>query len=363
MEKAVESHLEKGKNFTFDSMLEKIRKESKTKSELGTNFEKLMKDFFTTDKFFKNRFNKVWRWMEWPERESADIGIDLIAEEKDGRLCAIQCKCYADDGSLDMKNVSTFLALADGLKIDNKILVYTGKDITNHATTVITKHRCMIMKQEHLRLSSVDWSNFPKLRVKPSKKLYDFQKKARDDVVAGFKKNDRGKLIMACGTGKTLVSLHLAEQQVGYGGIILYVVPSISLILQTMREWSDNSNIKHYYVAVCSDKTTAGGGEEGSITELESPVSTDAKTLKPYIDGRPKEAMTVIFSTYHSIEVVKKAMKNESFDIIFCDEAHRTTGIENKSFFTFVHEDKNIRSRKRLYMTATPPHLQRSHQG
>ena len=118
-----------------------------------------------------------------------------------------------------------------------------------------------------------------------------------------------------------------------------------------MREWSDNANMKHYYVAVCSDKST---GEEGSITELESPVSTDVQTLKPYIKNRPKDAMTVIFSTYHSIEVVQKAMKGESFDIIFCDEAHRTTGIENKSFWTFVHENKNIDSKKRLYMTATP---------
>ena len=172
-----------------------------------------------------------------------------------------------------------------------------------------------------------------------------------NDVLTGFKNHDRGKMIMACGTGKTLTSLHIAEKQVGKGGIVLYVVPSISLILQSMREWSDNANIRHNYMAVCSDKST---GEDGSITELESPVSTYYKTLKPYIENKPKDAMTVIFSTYHSIDVVRKAMNNIGFDIIFCDEAHRTTGVEDKSFFTVIHDNKNIQGKKRLYMTATP---------
>ncbi len=336
----------------FDSVLKKIRDEAKNKYELGTRFENLIKDYFQTDKFYKNRFAKVWKWSEWPEREGQDIGIDLIAEEKDGSLCAIQCKCYADDGTLDEKHVTNFLAYADGLKIKNKILAYTGDNITTHATTILKKHHCNIISQEHLRSSSVDWSEFPKLRVKNPYTLFPYQKLALNDVIAGFEAQDRGKMIMACGTGKTLVSLHVAEKEAGVGGFVLFLVPSISLILQSMREWSDNANIKHYYVAVCSDKSA--GGEQGSMTELESPVSTDAETLKPYIKNRPKDAMTVIFSTYHSIEVVQKAMKGESFDIIFCDEAHRTTGIEDKSFYTFVHDNKNIHSKKRLYMTATP---------
>lgn len=341
----------KQSNKDFDSVLKKIRTESKNKSELGTRFENLIKDYLETDKFYKNRFAKVWKWMEWPDREGQDIGIDLVAEEKDGSFCAIQCKCYADDGTLDEKHVTNFLAYADAIKIKNKILAYTGDNITTHANTILTKHRCQIISQEHLRSSSVDWSEFPKLRVKNPYTLFDYQQFALNDVLTGFEKNDRGKMIMACGTGKTLVSLHVAEKIAGKGGFVLYLVPSISLILQSMREWSDNANIKHYYVAVCSDKST---GEEGSITELESPVSTDAETLKPYIKNRPKDAMTVIFSTYHSIEVVQKAMKGESFDIVFCDEAHRTTGVEDQSFFTFVHDNKNIHSKKRLYMTATP---------
>ena len=109
----------------FDSVLKKIRDESKgITTELGTRFENLTKDFFETDKLYKKRFVKVWKWMEWPERETSDIGIDLVAEEVDGSFCAIQCKCYADDGSIDMKHVSTFLSLASASKkFKNKIFL------------------------------------------------------------------------------------------------------------------------------------------------------------------------------------------------------------------------------------------------
>lgn len=329
-----------------------IRAKSTNKPDLGTKFEQVTKDFLKTDRLYRNRFSKVWLWHEWPKNDGHDTGIDLIAEEStDGSLCAIQCKCYADDGGINMKAVSTFLAKAASLNIENKILVYTGDTITDNAEKLLRKSGCRIIRQSHMRESTVDWSQFPILVPKKPNKLWPHQQTALTDVLAGFKKHDRGKMIMACGTGKTLTSLHIAEKHAGRGKMILYLVPSISLILQTMREWSENANMRHYYMSVCSDKST---GEDGSITELESPVSTDAKKLVPFIKSRPKDAMTVIFSTYHSIDVVQKAVKKERFDIIFCDEAHRTTGVEDKSFFTTVHKDSNIRGKKRLYMTATP---------
>ena len=336
----------------FDAILSKIRKESKSTSELGTKFEKITKDYFKIDPLYTRRFKKVWLWMEWPKRDGVDTGIDLIAEEFDGKLCAIQCKCYADDGSIDTKSVAKFLAKAGSLKIEHTILVYTGDQITSHAVKILKDSGTQILRSENFRGSSIDWSDFPRLaRIKDQKKLRPHQSSAMADVLNGFETHDRGKMIMACGTGKTLTALHIAERQVGEGGVILYLVPSISLILQSMREWSDNANLKHNYMAVCSDKST---GEDGSITELESPVSTDADTLRPYLKNRPRDAMTVIFCTYQSIDVIRHAMKGKSFDVIFCDEAHRTTGVEDKSFFTKVHNDKNVSGKKRLYMTATP---------
>ena len=336
---------------TFDTILTKIRKESKNTAELGTKFEKLTKDFLTTDKHYSNRFEKVWLWKDYPKNDGHDTGIDIVAQERGGDLCAIQCKCYADDGTLDMKSVSTFLAKASSMKMKNKMLIYTGNYITDHAQKVTKDSKCTVLRKYHLLDSSVEWSTFPKLSVKNPKILRSHQQKAVKDVLEGLNKYSRGKIIMACGTGKTLTSLHIAEQYVGKGGIVLYLVPSISLILQSMRQWSENSTMKHYYLAVCSDKST---GEDGSITELEAPVSTDAQTLTPYLKYRPTNSLTVIFSTYHSIDVVRKTMGKQAFDLILCDEAHRTTGVEDKSFFTTVHKDSNISAKKRIYMTATP---------
>lgn len=337
---------------TFETILTKIRKESKNTAELGFKFEKLTKDFLTTDKHYANRFEKIWLWKEYPKNDGHDTGIDIVAKERvSGNLCAIQCKCYADDGTLDMKSVSTFLAKAASMKMKNKMLVYTGDNITDHAQKVTKDSKCTILRKYHLLDSSIEWNTFPKLSVKNPKTLRPHQQIAVKDVLHGLSTHDRGKMIMACGTGKTLASLHIAEQQVGKGGIILYLVPSISLILQSMRQWSENATLKHYYLAVCSDKST---GEDGSITELESPVSTDYQTLSPYLKSRPKNTLTVIFSTYHSIDVVRKTMGKQSFDLILCDEAHRTTGVEDKSFFTTVHKNSNINAKKRLYMTATP---------
>ena len=337
---------------TFDDVLSEIRTNAKSTSELGRQFERLTRDFFKIDSMYSRRFRKVYLWSEWPKRDGTDTGIDIIAEQFDGKLCAVQCKCYDDYASLDMKSVAKFLAKANSLDIENKILVYTGDTFTNHAQKLLQDSKCAIIDQEHFRSSSIDWNNFPKLaRIKDQKRLRPHQISAVQDVIHGFKGTSRGKLIMACGTGKTITALHIAERQVGVGGIVLYVVPSISLILQSMREWSDNANIIHNYMAVCSDKST---GEDGSITELESPVSTDYSTLRPYILSRPKSAMTVIFSTYHSLDVIKQAAQDISFDLILCDEAHRTTGVEDKSFFTVIHKDSNIHGKKRLYMTATP---------
>lgn len=348
---------------TFDDVLDHIRRESGgDKKALGTAFERLMRDFFKADKFYSQKFTNVYMWGEWPGRDGSDTGIDLVAYDREGggrKKCAIQCKCYDDGTTLDQKNVTSFIAEARGNDdFDSMILVFTGNNITSNATKKLRANKVHVMTKDHLNDSSIDWSKYPKFVKKPPKNLWDYQAEAVDAVVRGFKKEAksrkdcRGKMIMACGTGKTLVSLNIAEKIAGRGGVVLYLVPSISLILQTMREWSDNARFAHRYIAVCSDKSVRG--EQGTILELESPVSTDPDELKEYIGGRKKGTMTVIFSTYHSIEAVEDATKGFRFDIVFCDEAHRTTGVADKAYFTRVHDEKNIRADRRLYMTATP---------
>ena len=341
---------------TFDDILDQIRRESKNKVELGNKFEKITKSFLETDIQYRKRFEKVELWNEWEYNDGPDTGIDLMATQRDGSWCAIQCKCYKDDGSLDLDSISTFFAKVSSFekkfeKSIYTILVYTGDYITPHADKVIIDHKCHKIEQENFRDSSIIWDDFPKLIAKKPKLLKQHQINALNDVISGLNTCDRGKMIMACGTGKTLTSLRIAEKYAGNGKTILYLVPSISLIHQTMREWSENALIDHYYSVVCSDKSV---GEEGSITELAFPPTTDVKSLKEQFLKKPINTMNIIFSTYHSIEVVSKAMQGKKFDLVLCDEAHRTTGVEDASYFTKIHDEKNISAKKRIYMTATP---------
>ncbi len=348
---------------TFDDVLRDIRGKSSGPKDLGDRFERIILDVLTHDRHYKNRFDKVWMWGDWAREHRTkekvgtrrDLGIDIVARERvGGELCAVQCKCYADDTVLDAASVDSFIA-AGVPDMKNYILACTGP-MSKAALLKLRKARCQIMTRDDLRYR-FDWNAYPRRIVpQPPKKLKPYQKKALGDVISGFTKNDRGKLIMACGTGKTLVSLHVAEKLAGKGGAVLYLVPSISLILQSMREWSDNANMPHYYMAVCSD-TTVRNTEQGTLTELEAPASTDAKALGDRVDQMRDDALNVIFSTYHSVEVVERAMAGRKLDLILCDEAHRTTGVDERgseSYYTRVHYDKNIRAARRLYMTATP---------
>ena len=349
---------------TFDDVLQDIRNRSSGPKDLGDRFERVILDVLTHDRHYKDRFDKVWMWRDWARenhvKEEAgtgqDLGIDIVAREwVGGELCAVQCKCYADNTALGTAPVNSFIAAGVAYRMKNYILACTGP-INKAALAKLRGARCQIMTRDDLRYR-FDWDAYPqKIVPPPPKKLKPYQKKALGDVISGFGKSDRGKLIMACGTGKTLVSLHVAEKLVGKGGAVLYLVPSISLILQSMREWSENANMPHYYMAVCSD-TTVRNTEQGTLTELEAPASTDSKTLGERASRMRDDALNVIFSTYHSVEVVKKAMADKKLDLVLCDEAHRTAGVDERgseSYYTLVHYDKNIRAARRLYMTATP---------
>ena len=341
---------------TFGDVLKEIRGKAENSRDLGDRFEKITLDFFQADRHYSNRFgSRVWPWKKWAydnEIDRPDEGIDIVAEEKNGDLCAIQCKCYTDDGSIDLKALGTFMTAAGTYKMKNLILVYTGDHITEKAEFHLKKRNGAILTQEIMRDAAVDWSEFPKLKPRKPHRLRPYQQDALKRVARGFGNDGRGQLLMACGTGKTLVSLRVAETVVPAGGIVLYLVPSITLIQQSMRAWSENRTVGQYYIGVCSDKTVSG--EDGSITELECPVSTDPNDLKRYLGGRPKNRMTVIFCTYNSIQVVANALGRGRINLALCDEAHRTIGGAGESYFTKVHEDANIQIKQRLYMTATP---------
>ena len=165
---------------------------------------------------------------------------------------------------------------------------------------------------------------------------------------------------MACGTGKTFAALRIAEAVAGVGGRVLYLVPSISLFQQSMREWAEQRSVPHRYVGICSDTRAGRNDEDATLQELEIPVTTDPAAIGAALRNAPADAMTAVFCTYHSLGLVERAQDDGAppFDLVLCDEAHRTTGVERPgdrtSPFVLVHDAERIRAGKRLYMTATP---------
>lgn len=350
---------------SLDAVLEKLNHMTEVQRKKGYLFEKLIKLYLEMDSVYSNRFKNVWLWSDEfnpaKEKGQTDYGIDLVAEENDGRMCAIQCKFYARNNKVNKKELDSFLEASSRKKFNTAIFVYTGRALTKQSMDAIVEHECQFLDYPTLTNSSIKWGSL--FIGKPKKilkyKLLKHQKEAKSKVLKRFESNNRGKMIMACGTGKTMTTLKIAEELVGVGGIVLYLVPSISLMQQSIREWAEQSDVNFQYVGVCSDTHVGNDDEDASLSEMEIPVTTDKNLIANEIKTRRKNAMMVIFSTYQSIMQVSKAQKNTKvpFDLIICDEAHRTTGATesgtNSSYFVAVHNDDIIRAKKRLYTTAT----------
>ena len=349
-----------------------IREESSTPYRVGNEFERLIKKYLRVDPIYKNRFGDVWLWREWTagrtDFDATDIGIDLVAQESSGEYCAIQCKCYAPENRVSKREVDSFIAASASRNFTKRILVHTGGELGANVLREIKPlgSDFQVISYGHLAGRPIDW---PDLRQEQPEQL-DYrqqafepmahQREALNDVVTGFQDSDRGKLIMACGTGKTFAALRIAEKMAGIGGRVLYLVPSIGLFSQAMREWAEQQGVTHRYIGICSDESTGKNTEDVPIQELEIPVTTDPSKISEALQETDAEGMTVVFCTYHSLPLVELAQAEgaPAFDLILCDEAHRTTGIDapgdNTSPFVLVHDAERIRAEKRLYMTATP---------
>ena len=342
----------------FDDVLEKYRLESIDKVEFGTKFEKLVKQFLETDRYYKEKYSKVYMWNKWPMRDKdQDRGIDLVAETNNG-LCAIQCKAkYNDDDSLNAGEMKNFFAMSErkNFKFTERLLVFSGHKLSNTLLEDIEESRinCEKITGDVFRNSSIDWSNIDKLESKKSllESLFDHQKEAKNKVLEGFKTSNRGKLIMACGTGKTLTALAITLEQVkpnpNENRIVLYLVPSIALVQQSFRDWANQTD-KCIFFTVCSDNKV--GNDDIRASDLETRATTDPSELKRKLSQK-HDKITVIFSTYHSVKVVKDALDGKQIDLVMCDEAHRTATRDN--YYSMIHDNKHINAKKRLYMTAT----------
>ena len=368
---------------TIHTILEQFREAATSHRDLGDRFERLILRYLELDPIYADRFSRIWMWNDWPQKGNVgDVGIDLVAEERaTGEFCAIQCKFYLPDHTLSKEDIDSFFTLLGKAIFTSGIIVSTtdkwGKN-AEHALGNQSKPITRLRVQD-LDASPIDWSKFSLKRpqdlgLRKRKTLRDHQKEALKDVLEGLAKADRGKLIMACGTGKTFTALALAES-LAPTGHVLFLVPSLSLLSQTLREWTAESTRPIHSLAVCSDanigkKHTKGGEDAADITtvDLAFPATTSARQIvRQYRDiqrlAETKSVpaqMTVVFSTYQSIDAVSEAQEAglPAFDLIICDEAHRTTGVtlsgEDESHFVKVHDAAFIRGKKRLYMTATP---------
>ena len=353
------------KTACFAQVLEELRKAAGSNGTTrGRLFERLTQSFLQTHDLYRRRFRSVWLWDEYPDRKGrADFGVDIVAEEHDGTRCAIQCKFFAKK-TLAKSDIDSFLEAASRKReFGSMMLVYTAQGYGRQAEEALKGHNCHVLDFASLAGSNVEWpdlaAGLTQVRRKRPFDLMPHQKEALQRVTAGLRDADRGQMIMACGTGKTITALRIAERMCsGKSGLVLYAVPSISLMQQSIRAWSEQRKTEHAYVGVCSDPKV-GHGETADIPilEMEIGVTTDEGRIAESLGKRRNSGvMTVVFSTYQSMDAVVNAQKKagSTFDLVICDEAHRTTGVEgdDRSAFMMVHDD--IRARKRVYMTATP---------
>ena len=359
---------------SISELLEEFRKIFGNERDKGTAFEKLIKMYLENEPKYMALLTNVWMWNEFPYRGNiGDTGIDLVAKTIEGEYWAIQCKFYAEEHEITKGDVDTFLATSSKyFYVDDKQekfsyrLIASTTDHYNHvAEDTLANQNPPVGRigLNDLLESQIDWKKYSLISEKvyliDKKKPREHQKTAISKVVEGFKSNDRGKLIMACGTGKTYTSLRIAEEQLNGKGNVLFLVPSIALASQTLTEWSAQCRYTFNACVVCSDNKASKG--DNSV-DLGIPSTTDVERLNEwYIDAvNNNREMNFIFSTYQSIDVVSKFSKksNVEFDLIICDEAHRTTGVtlsdEDESSFVKVHDNEFIKAKKRLYMTATP---------
>lgn len=352
---------------TIDSLLEDYQIFAMTDVEKGERFERLMRNFLLTYPVWRGIVADVWRWKDFPYRNELggkDLGIDLVVKTVGGDFWAAQCKFYAESSAITKSAVDSFISNSSrtfngGKKFSRRLWIATSDNFTDNAREMLKNQSpaVEIINLATLRRAQVNWTRldngFFNEDALISRQLRDYQLDAINAAQVHYQNHTRGQLIMACGTGKTFTSLKIAEKLFP-NGKILFLVPSISLLSQTLEEWATFSAKPINAVCICSDSTATAGFEDEIIdVNLPLPAMTDAKVISDKWSVFSEEGLKVIFSTYQSIDVVHEL--NINFDLIICDEAHRTATLStDETVFTKIHSDNNVQGKNRLYMTATP---------
>lgn len=405
---------------TLDDVLQTLADAADSKRDKGARFEALMRRYFLTSKKYQPLIETVWLWSDFPWRDQLggqDTGIDLVVLDTDGQYWAVQCKFYGTNTYVSKGDVDTFIATAsrtfrdqDGTwqKFSRLFFISTSTSLSDNVRRVFQNQSAaavMLFPGQLAADTSVDWEQLlagksgREARARQVFQPRSYQQAAINAAHAYFQDHDRGKLIMACGTGKTYTALCIAERETDRRGLVLVCVPSIALVNQILNDWTSASTVPLYPVCVCSDSSASRrrDQDESDLSDLHFPACTDPESVASHIRAcREKEGesgdthgLIVVFTTYQSIDVVSRAQDllqkgvedaalfhrptqprlaaetaasqispDYTFDLIVCDEAHRTTGVKIKgrdeSSFTKIHDNAIIVGRRRLYMTATP---------
>lgn len=362
---------------SLDALLDIYRASAATEREKGTYYERLCAAFLKHDPVQAEQYEEVWSWANWASAHGwngKDVGIDLVAKLRghDG-FAAIQCKFYATKHKIAKADIDSFLSASSKAPFVRRIVMDSTKaEWSENAEAMLIGQAIPVLRigLVDMRASPIQWGLFAarqEVVLEAKKELRPHQVDALDAVRSGLAQHDRGKIIMACGTGKTFTALKIAEDLVGADGTVLFLVPSLALMAQTVREWTSDTKTPLRSFAVCSDtqvgkrRVAKDDVAEISTLDLAFPATTDAAALAAGVADPAPGKMTVIFATYQSIQTVSDAQLKHGmarFDLIVCDEAHRTTGAtldgQEESNFVRVHRDDVVGGRKRLYMTATP---------
>ncbi|GAY09626.1 DEAD/DEAH box helicase [Pseudonocardia sp. N23] len=360
---------------SIHEVIEALRKEP-TNSERGTKFEQLMVRYFQLDPLLSQQYDEVSRWIDWPGRDGkADTGIDLVARAADtGEYTAIQCKFYEPTTTLAKSDIDSFFTASGKKPFTNRIIISTTDKWGKNAEDALEDQSLPVQRigLAEIADSPISWDiAWPaeglhiELAEAERHEPREHQRQAIEKVFTGFAAgHDRGKLIMACGTGKTFTALKIAERAAvenGGSARVLFAVPSISLLSQTLREWTAQTHLPLRAFAVCSDAKVSRAAEDINVHDVAIPVTTSPDRLAEEMAHRRRaKGLTVVFTTYQSLPVVAGAQQLgvDPFDLVICDEAHRTTGVtlegKDESNFVRVHDGEYLRAARRLYMTATP---------
>ncbi|GAA7668875.1 DEAD/DEAH box helicase family protein [Helicobacter pylori] len=353
----------------------------------GSLFEKISKQFLQ-EHDSANEYESIDLWYDWKLRgKERDKGIDLVIQTTSKEYIAVQCKFHQN--SISYNDISPFLTqllIGVGKVRFKKGIIISTSNLTSEALKEIEKIRSTGMgidideiTEEDFIYSRIDWEKFDPTKTEDEIPLCD-KKRPRPHQTEAIEKtkeyfsdpkNARGKLIMACGTGKTYTSLKIMEAL--DPKITLFLAPSIALLSQTFREYVQEKSEPFYASIVCSDDKTGQSKKNKSKNEDNDDIKFSELPLKPstrledilstYEKAQKENKRFIIFSTYQSALRIKEAQEAglNGIDLIICDEAHRTVGLlystnerDDKNAFTLCHSDENIKATKRLYMTATP---------